>query len=88
MFALNPAMLLVNTTAPELVLICVTSLVGMFAVAASLEGYFIHNMPWYQRIMSIAGGLMLIYPGIVTDCIGVGLVVIVALIQLATRKKI
>ncbi len=86
-FALNPAMLLVDTTAPEVVLICITSLLGMFAVAASLEGYFLHNMSWYQRILSLVGGLLLIYPGAVTDAIGVGLVVIVAIIQFITKKK-
>ncbi len=86
-FALNPAMLLVDTEIGEVVLICITSILGIFAVSASLEGYFIHNMPWYQRVLSFVGGLLLIYPGIVTDSIGIGLVVIVTIIQFFTRKK-
>ena len=86
-FALNPAMLLINTTAPEVVLIIITSLVGIFAVSASLEGYFLRRMPWYQRLMSLVGGLLLIYPGIVTDLIGLGLVALVAVLQIVTRKK-
>lgn len=86
-FALNPAMLFIDTNAWEVVLICITSLLGIFAVSASLEGYLMHGMPWYQRILSLVGGLMLIYPGIVTDSIGVGLVVLVVILQFATRKK-
>jgi len=86
-FALNPAMLLINTTVPEVVLIIITSLVGIFAVSASLEGYFLRRMPWYQRLMSLVGGLLLIYPGIVTDLIGLGLVALVAVLQIVTRKK-
>ncbi len=86
-FALNPAMLLIDTTAMDVVLIIITSLIGIFAVSASLEGYLIHSMPWYQRIMSLAGGLLLIYPGLVTDSIGLSLVAIVVIIQFLTRKK-
>ena len=87
-FALSPAMLLIDTTPIEVILITITSLVGMFAVAASLEGYMLHHMPWYQRIMSIVGGLLLIYPGIVTDTIGIALVVIVVAVQVITKKRV
>ena len=59
----------------------------MFAVSASLEGYFLHHMKWFERITSVAGGLLLIYPGIVTDAIGLGLVAIVVVIQLLTKQK-
>jgi len=86
-FALNPAMLFINTTVPEVILICITSLVGIFAVSASLEGYFLHNMKWYERIISVAGGLLLIYPGIVTDLIGLSMVALVAAYQIITKKK-
>ncbi len=86
-FALNPAMLFIDTTVPEVILICITSFVGMFAVAASLQGYFLHNMKWYERIVSAVGGLLLIYPGIVTDAIGLGLVAVMVVIQLLTRNK-
>ena len=85
-FALNPAMLMVDTTAWEVVLICITSLIGMFAVAAGIEGWFLHKMPWWQRLIAAAGGLLLIYPGVITDVIGIALVAIIALIQFSTRK--
>ncbi len=86
-FALNPAMLLVDTTAPEVILICITSLIGIFAVSASLEGYIFRHMPVYQRIISLVGGLMLIYPGAVTDAIGLGLFAIVLISQIMTKKN-
>ncbi len=86
-FALNPAMLFIDTNAWEVVLICITSLVGIFAVSASLEGYLLRHMPWYQRIFSLIGGLLLIYPGWVTDSIGLGLFAIVLILQLIARSK-
>ncbi len=85
-FALNPAMLLIDTAIFDVILICVTSIVGMFAVSAGIEGWFLHKMPWWQRIISAAGGLMLIYPGLATDLVGLALVGIIALLQFVTRK--
>ena len=87
-FALNPAMLFIDTSAVEVILICITSFVGIFAVSAALEGFFLGHMAWYERIVSVAGGLLLIYPGIVTDVIGLALVAVVAVIQFINKKKI
>ena len=86
-FALNPAMLFIDTTAIEIVQICITSLVGIFAVSASLEGWFLCHMKWYERLLSLMGGLLLIYPGLITDGIGLGLVAVMAILQMVDNKK-
>ena len=86
-FALNPAMLFIDTSAGEVILICITSFVGIFAVSSALEGYFLHHMKWYERLVSVVGGLLLIYPGVVTDVIGLGFVAVVLVAQVLTRKK-
>ena len=86
-FALNPAMLFIDTSIGEVALIVVTSLIGIFGVSSALEGFLLHHMKWYERIMCVVGGLLLIYPGIVTDSIGLALVGVVVLIQILTRKK-
>ena len=85
-FALNPAMLFIDTTASEVILIVITSLIGMFGVASGLEGYMLRNASWWERLLSVAGGLLLIYPGLVTDMIGFGLVGLVAVIQLLEKR--
>ena len=86
-FALNPAMLFIETTAAEVILICITSVVGIFGVSAALEGFILEHMDWYQRIMSGIGGLLLIYPGLITDTVGLCLVGAVVVLQLLHRKK-
>ena len=86
-FALNPAMLFIDTTVGEVVLIVITSLIGIFGVSSGLEGYMLRNTAWWERIVSIAGGLLLIYPGIVTDVIGFALVGLVFLIQLLGQRR-
>ena len=85
-FALNPAMLFIDPSTGEVILICITSLVGMFGVAAGLEGYMIRNATWWQRLLCVAGGLLLIYPGLVTDVIGFVLVALVLFIQFLANR--
>ncbi len=90
-FALNPAMLFVDTVWYDVVLICISAVVGIFGVSAALEGYMITRMKWYERIVAAVGGLLLIYPGLVTDLIGLGLVGVVLLVQFiakSARKKV
>ncbi len=80
-FAMSPDMLLVNTTWYEVVLITVTSVIGMYGVTYGLSGFSIGEQSGAgrvtgicKRLVSIAGGLLLIYPGIGTDIFGVALV--------------
>ena len=87
-FALNPQMLFIgDVTVAGFVLIIVSSLIGIFAVSAALEGYLLDHMPWWQRAVSVVGGLLLIYPGLVTDLIGFGLFGIVLVLQLIVHKR-
>jgi len=86
-FALNPAMLFVNTTIGEVITISITAFIGIFAIAAALEGYLLSHMRWYERTISATGGLMLIVPGLVTDVVGIALVGLIVLIQITTARK-
>lgn len=69
--AYNPAMVLVDTTAFQVVLIVCSSLVGMFGVAAGVNGFLFRKMSWLPRIIIIVGGLMMMIPGWQTDIVGV-----------------
>ena len=86
-FALNPAMLFVDTTIGEVILIVITSLVGIFGVSSGLQGYILKEMPWWERIVAIVGGLLLIYPGLVTDIVGLVLVGGMILLQYLGKKR-
>ena len=86
-FALSPSMLLIDTNVFEVVLICVTSLIGICCISASLEGYLMTDMPWYQRLICLVGGLMLIFPGNVTDISGITLAALVLAMQFVSRRR-
>ena len=87
MFCLNPAMLLIDTTAAEFVVIIITSVVGMYAISAAMEGYMLTSLNPVLRIILLAAGLMLIYPGTATDIIGTAITAGVFIIELQLRKN-
>ncbi len=86
-FAMSPEMLFIDTVWYEVVLICVTSMIGIFGVAAGLSGYFHRKMSIVIRLVSIVGGLTLLVPGTFTDVIGLVLVFGMIAYQRATGKK-
>ena len=89
MFAFSPALLFDGAPGVLTVLqIALTAMVGIFGVSASLEGFIFKHMPWWQRILSAAGGLALIYPGLTTDLIGLALIAVVLVLQFAGRKHV
>ena len=86
-FAMNPAMLFIDTTPIQVVSICITAIIGIFGVAAGLSGYLIQPLNMLLRLLCVAGGLTLLIPGTVTDVIGVVLLVIVIVLQKMKEKK-
>ncbi|WP_040907218.1 TRAP transporter permease [Youngiibacter fragilis] len=87
-FAFNPEMLLIDTTAIEVVRIAITSLIGIFGVAAGMEGFMFTNMKMWERAIIIVGGLMLIDPNLLTDLAGVAIIGMMVLSQVAKSKKL
>ena len=86
-FCMNPAMLFIDTTPIDVVLIIITSFAGMIAIASALEGYMLRNLNALERILLAAGGLAMLIPGAVTDLIGVGILAAMVVLQLPGRKK-
>lgn len=87
-FALNPAMLFVNVTSVfEVVQICITSLLGIFGVAAALNGYLARPLNPFVRIILAAAGLCMIVPGTVTDLAGLVALVMVVVYEFGIKKK-
>ncbi len=86
-FVMQPQMLFINATPFEIVKIIITSIVGIVAISAGMEGYFKQKMAWYERIVVIAAGLCLITPDTFTDIIGFVLFVICVCYQMVPRHS-
>ncbi len=88
-FAFNPEMLIIDSTGPwySIVILVITAIIGCFAVASGMEGFFITKMHWWERIFAIGGGLCFIIPGTLTDVIGLGVIAVLVVIQFIEKKK-
>ena len=86
-FCFNPAMLLIDTTPLKVVQIFITSLIGVFGLSSSLEGFLSVKMSVPVRVLMAAGGLMLIDPSLMTDVVGILLIVGCCVWQTAQKKK-
>ena len=85
-FCYSPALLIIDTTAIEVVRIVITSLIGIFGVSAGLEGFIKTEINPLFRLIIVVGGLLLIMPSIVTDIIGLAMVGVIIAIELLTAK--
>jgi TRAP transporter 4TM/12TM fusion protein len=79
-FVYNPA-LLFSGEWTEILRAVVTGSIGVVALAASMEGYFLRTATWFERVLFFAAALLLIDPGAATDVIGLGLLAFVLLLQ-------
>ena len=71
----------------QIIQICVTSLLGIFGVAAALNGFLYKKInPLFRFIMAV-GGLCMMIPGTVTDLIGLVLVAGICVYQYLSAKK-
>jgi len=86
-FVFNNKMLFIGAQWYDILQIGVTSVFGMLGIAAALEGYFTRHAHLLQRILFLAGGLLLIEPSLVTDIIGVIIIIIPILWQDLENKK-
>ena len=87
-FAMNPQMLFVNVSSPfQVVQICISALLGIFGVAAALNGFLYRPLNPLMRIVLVAGGLGMLIPGTLTDVTGLVLVAAVLMYQRATAKR-
>lgn len=87
MFALNPKMLFIDATVLEVILIIITSCIGIFALSSALEGYMFRRMKVYEIIPLVIGGLLMIYPGHITDLIGFVIVSAIVVVQIIMSKR-
>ncbi|MBQ8502658.1 MAG: TRAP transporter permease [Clostridia bacterium] len=87
-FAYSPEMLFIDTAWYKVIQIVITSLVGIYGVSAAMEGYMYVKMPWWQRILCLGGGLLCIIPTLMTDVVGVVMIILTIVLQKLTEKKL
>lgn len=85
MFITAPQMLLINTNFIEASWIFISASIGMYALAASMQGFLLTDLRWYERMVLFGSAVAMVKPGLITD--GLGLIGF-AIIYLLQRKKV
>jgi TRAP transporter 4TM/12TM fusion protein len=79
-FVYNPALLFSGEWI-EILRAVVTGSVGVVALAASMEGYFLRRATWFERALFLIAAFLLIDPNAVTDAVGIGVLAVALLLQ-------
>lgn len=101
MFVYNPNMLMIDVadtavTAKSFALpawhiiamVSATSIMGVVALSAAVEGYLKNKMVTWQRVLMAIGAFCLIVPETTTDIVGLILVSVVALLNFKANTKV
>jgi TRAP transporter 4TM/12TM fusion protein len=86
MFVYNPILLMIGSPL-RIVLAMITGIIGVIALGAGLEGYLLKRVNWLQRSLLFGSAMVLIYPGWVTDSIGIGILAGVIIWQWADLRR-
>lgn len=84
-FAYSPSLLLIDTTAAQVILITGSSILGVFALSAAVLGYLNRKTTIIERFMLIGSSLALLFPGWQSDILGI--LILGAVIYLQFKNK-
>ncbi len=86
MFVYRPALLLQGSWF-DVVYAVFYAVIGIVVLSAALEGYALRKLTLAERLLAFAAGFALIAPSVFLDKIGLGLIVILGLMQLWGRWR-
>lgn len=64
-----------------------TAILGIFCLATAVAGYMLTTSKFYERIILFVSALMLLKPGYLTDGLGLGVLIIIYLVQKTRQKR-
>lgn len=87
MFVVSPALLLIDITWGKAIVVIITSILGMLAFAAVIQGFLLTHTTWWERLILMVGAISLIFPTFVTDTLGIGSLLLVYATQRTRLRR-
>ena len=78
---------MIDTTWYYLIWVVFTAIAGMMAIGAGVIGYWMRKLYWFERILGIVGGLLLIYPEGLSDIIGLVIFALLIVLQYVFKRN-
>lgn len=86
MFVISPELLLIDTSWTYVIWMFLTAMCGMIAIGGGVVGFWYRKLYWYERIIAIITGLLLIYPENMSDIIGLAAFAALIAVQLIFKR--
>ena len=86
-FVYNPSMILIDVTAGGMIVMIITSIIGIIGVASAVSAFLITEQSLLERVIFFVGGLSMVVPGTYTDAIGIALLLVGFFIQKKKASK-
>lgn len=87
MFVYNSALLLIDITVLEGVLVVISSVTGVVMLGTAVEGFFFTRMNAFFRIILFGGALLFMNPSLIQDIAGFVIIGVILLFQWKKHKK-
>jgi TRAP-type uncharacterized transport system fused permease subunit len=85
-FVFGPALVLVGSW-PRIATSFVTGTIGIVALAVALQGYLLRPLTWVDRALALAGAVLLIHVGWLTDLAGFACLALLLVRQFTARGR-
>lgn len=86
MFVYGPELLMVGSW-PDIILAVISSTIGVYLLAAAVQGYFFRKAMLWERAVLFASALLLIKPGILTDIMGLAGALLILGVQVMRERR-
>lgn len=84
-FVLSPQLLCIDSSIFNVIWTFCTAILGVILVAISIEGFFLSHLNFLARLIIFPAGLVLLYPGLISDIIGGS---VFAFLYILQKKKL
>ena len=85
-FIYNPGLLLMGSPA-EITLGIIVGLIGVTAIAAGFQGYLVSSASLWQRLLLLAGGVLILYPDWWTRFVAIVVIFVPVGLQLRSKRS-
>ncbi|KIH70555.1 TRAP transporter permease [Salinicoccus roseus] len=86
MFIYGPQLLLIGSIS-EIIIGVITAVIGIIGIGAATEGWLLKQVTLIERLLLVAGSLMMVHPNVYIDIVGVILLVLVYAKQRVTISR-
>jgi TRAP transporter 4TM/12TM fusion protein len=86
MFVYGPELLMIGKLS-DIAIAVLTGTIGIYLLAASVQGYLICRANWFERVILFVSALLLIKPGLLTDLLGLAGGLMVLAVQMLRNRR-